>query len=133
MLGYEKFIGMFLRFNILLDNFKEKRSGFLGRLNIHETDTERKCFSLFGSRTEMARQSLSLSSRFNTFSDVRARMQQRYQKDQFDMSLVFQHCSIGLPLYGKAFLPRICSVLLCPARVGNAIQNKSTNSVFLVV
>jgi hypothetical protein len=90
MLGYEKFIGMFLRFNILLDNFKGKRSGFLGRLNIHETDTERKCVSFFGSRTEMGRRSGSLSARFNTFSDVRVRTQERYQKDQFDMSLIFQ-------------------------------------------
>lgn len=49
MLGYEKFIEMFLRFNILLDNFKGKRSGDLGQLNIHESGTERKCPSSFGS------------------------------------------------------------------------------------
>jgi hypothetical protein len=73
MLGYEKFIGMFLRFNILLDNFKGERFGFLGRLNIHETDTERKRVSFFGNRTEMGRRSRSLSARFNTFSDVKSK------------------------------------------------------------
>jgi hypothetical protein len=41
MLGHEKFIEMFPRFNFLLDNFKGKRSGDLGKLNIHEIGTER--------------------------------------------------------------------------------------------
>jgi len=41
MLGHEKFIEMFPRFNILLDNFKGKRSGDLGKLNIHANGTER--------------------------------------------------------------------------------------------
>lgn len=100
----------------------------LGRLNIHETDTERKRVSFFGNRTEMGRRSRSLSAKFNTFSDVRVRTQGRYQKHQFDMS--FQHCSFDRPQYGKAFLPRICSFFLYQTSAGNLIQNKPTNNSF---